>query len=1345
MAANQGNGEAGTRSATAANGGRRYSLRTLLFLLVLATALPLIGIWAYTTWRAVQLEIERANQAVVSMADAMSSNTAATLDELRRLLAFLAERDQVRSLDPQRCDAMLADLPRLRHDLANVATVDLTGQGICSLLKPPDGVLRSVGETAWLKELKRSGDLVIGAPQRGIFSGKWVALLAYPLRDANGALRGAVTLSVLLTAFQPVAETTVEPGGMLAIYDSSGVVIARAPDGERLIGTNLSTSPLVRMVLEQRSGADKTSGQAGIERFHAFKPIGNSGWFAVAGLPTASIYAQARQNAWRAAALSGAVLMLAGFLVMVIQRRIAAPMLALTDTARKIEAGDLTARAPESDGPAEVAEVAIGLNRMLDRIPLMERALRDSESRYRKLVEEAPEAIVVHRNGRLLLANAAADRLYGMAEGEHMAGRHGYEFIDPDTRAASAARSSAVLASGVPSPSMELRHRRADGALLDVETVAVRIEYEGAPAVMVLIRDISARKAAERRVTRLTSLYAALSKTNETIFRQTDLLQICQTVCGIAVEDGGLAAAIVRVQDPESHELAVYAHAGAPIGWVRDFRIPLDHPFNNAARVAREGGPVVVNDFAADDNTRESRGELMRAGLHAAAMFALPVTGGPTGVLSVFARETDFFDPELVALLEEIARNLAFAFARQRDALAYAASEERYRMLFDAAPDAIRVICEDRVVMVNPAAVRLFGYADAGEMIGRPVYDNIDTTHQELARERLRIATGERLVLPLREHLIKRADDSTLLTEARLIPVDFNGKPAALAILRDLTARKAAEQRVQRLTRLYVALSRTNEAIFRNGEPDALYAAVSEIAVRHGGLKSAVVRMIAPETRMLEPNAYCGPDADWIGCRSVPLDDSGSNAAWVAREGGSYVCNDTWTDPRASAARADAVRVGVRSAATFALSVDGAIAGVFSVCAAEANFFDAEMTGLLEEIVGNLSFALSKMKNAAVLVTTEGRYRALFDASPDAIRVLCDGKVVMLNPAAIRLFGLSSAAEMIGKSAYDHLAPEFHKIVRERLRKVNELRQPAPPLEQVMVRSDGTRVAVEVTSMPFDFEGKPAALVIMHDLTARNEIERATQRLNAELEERVQQRTAELRRANAELESFSYSVAHDLRAPLRSMTGFAQLLALDVESGATEDLTAHVRRVSENAEKMNRLIDGLLNVSNSAHRKLAMQRVDMRAVAEEVLLESSARERARVVIGPMPTIDGDQAALRQVWTNLVSNALKYSAKQAQPAIELGCEPGDGMAVFRVQDNGVGFNAAYSEKLFGVFSRLHAANEFEGIGIGLAIVKRVVERHGGRVWAESSPNAGATFYFSLPLPGEQTPAAVSRAA
>jgi light-regulated signal transduction histidine kinase (bacteriophytochrome) len=198
------------------------------------------------------------------------------------------------------------------------------------------------------------------------------------------------------------------------------------------------------------------------------------------------------------------------------------------------------------------------------------------------------------------------------------------------------------------------------------------------------------------------------------------------------------------------------------------------------------------------------------------------------------------------------------------------------------------------------------------------------------------------------------------------------------------------------------------------------------------------------------------------------------------------------------------------------------------------------------------------------------------------------------------------------------------------------------------------------------------------------------------------------------------------------MSGFAQLLELEVEAGSTTEVRSHVKRIVDNADKMNKLIDGLLNVSNSAHRKLSIQHIDMVRMVEDVLAELGARAHASVEVGALPQVDGDEATIRQVWANLLSNALKYSSRKARPEITVGCEIANSEALFRVQDNGVGFNASYSEKLFGVFSRLHSANEFEGIGIGLAIVRRVIERHGGRVWAESSPNVGATFYFSLPV-------------
>jgi light-regulated signal transduction histidine kinase (bacteriophytochrome) len=208
-------------------------------------------------------------------------------------------------------------------------------------------------------------------------------------------------------------------------------------------------------------------------------------------------------------------------------------------------------------------------------------------------------------------------------------------------------------------------------------------------------------------------------------------------------------------------------------------------------------------------------------------------------------------------------------------------------------------------------------------------------------------------------------------------------------------------------------------------------------------------------------------------------------------------------------------------------------------------------------------------------------------------------------------------------------------------------------------------------------------------------------------------------------------VAHDLRAPLRSMAGFASLLEMDVASGALDDLPKHTARITQNAARMNALIDGLLAVSRVTHGELKDEPVDFAGLAAEVINEAGPAANVQVSVAPLPVMRGDTSALRQVWANLVSNALKYSARRAVPQVRIGVEVRESEYVFSVSDNGAGFNPAYSQRLFGVFSRLHSTNEFEGTGVGLAVVRKVIERHGGHVWAEGRPDQGATFYFTLP--------------
>jgi signal transduction histidine kinase len=240
--------------------------------------------------------------------------------------------------------------------------------------------------------------------------------------------------------------------------------------------------------------------------------------------------------------------------------------------------------------------------------------------------------------------------------------------------------------------------------------------------------------------------------------------------------------------------------------------------------------------------------------------------------------------------------------------------------------------------------------------------------------------------------------------------------------------------------------------------------------------------------------------------------------------------------------------------------------------------------------------------------------------------------------------------------------------------------------------------------------------------------------LNSELEQRVQERTGKLKEANMELEAFSYSVSHDLRAPLRAIDGFSRILAEDYAEKLDEDGKRVLNVIRSNTQNMGRLIDDLLAFSRLGRKQIEATPVNMSDLANDVfqqLKSGLANQKIQLNLASLPGATGDPALIRQVFVNLLSNAAKYSRPRAETVIEVNgrCENGD--CIYSVKDNGVGFDMTYAQKLFGVFQRLHSVEEFEGTGVGLAIVQRIIHRHGGRVWAEGKVDEGATFYFSLP--------------
>ena len=417
-----------------------------------------------------------------------------------------------------------------------------------------------------------------------------------------------------------------------------------------------------------------------------------------------------------------------------------------------------------------------------------------------------------------------------------------------------------------------------------------------------------------------------------------------------------------------------------------------------------------------------------------------------------------------------------------------------------------------------------------------------------------------------------------------------------------------------------------------------------------------------------------------------------------------------------------------------------------------------------------------KKKYKEELIKTKAMFEGLFEFAPDAIVVVSrKGNIIRANKQAERLFGYS--ANELSDAHHEILLPERFrkKHIKHRRTYMTDphIRPMGTGLELYGRKKDGSEFSVDIALGPLKSEEETFVIAVIRDVSEhrkseaslkraldememevaertsalsitneellteieeRKQTEEQLEEYRRDLEEQVTKRTAELMEVNKELEAFSYSVSHDLRAPLRQMTGFVELLQKQIADHPKDKIHQYLTSMTTASRKMDMLINDLLAFSHIGRKEMQKRRVDLNTIVKEVAGEIQHELKERKInweIDDLPDVIGDRALLRLVLVNLLSNAAKFTRTRQQAKIKIACKDEDDKFTCSVTDNGVGFDMKYADRLFGVFQRLHTQEEFEGTGIGLANVQRIIARHGGRVWAESALGQGATFFFTLP--------------